>query len=140
MIQEISAASHEQNIGAEQINLAIQQLDQLIQQNALTSEQVASTAEELTDQAEQLRKTIAFFKTDERLSERSPAPEDIQRDVEIRPPHATIPPVMLRKHIPIPNDNGNGDKHNKAAAYMTDVDHILWKISEDDRGDVFERY
>jgi methyl-accepting chemotaxis protein len=65
-VQEISAASREQDTGAEQINKAIQQLDTVIQQNAGASEEMASTAEELSSQAEQLQSTIAFFKVDER--------------------------------------------------------------------------
>lgn len=64
LVQEISAASNEQNTGAEQINLAIQQLDQVIQQNASASEEMASTSEELASQAEQLGETISFFKLD----------------------------------------------------------------------------
>jgi len=71
LVQEISAASIEQNSGADQINKAIQQLDQVIQQNASASEEVASTSEVLTStsedlasQAEQLRKTMRFFKID----------------------------------------------------------------------------
>ncbi|HNW34210.1 MAG TPA: methyl-accepting chemotaxis protein, partial [Candidatus Ozemobacteraceae bacterium] len=47
LVQEISAASHEQTTGVEQINKAIQQLDQVIQQNAGASEELASTAEEM---------------------------------------------------------------------------------------------
>ncbi|MBU0910449.1 MAG: PAS domain-containing protein, partial [Proteobacteria bacterium] len=62
LVQEISAASREQDTGAEQINQAIQQLDQVIQQNAGASEEMSSTAEELSAQAEQLQSTIAFFK------------------------------------------------------------------------------
>ena len=62
LVQEISAASTEQNSGTAQINKAIQQLDQVIQQNAAASEEMASTAEELSSQAEQLQSTIAFFK------------------------------------------------------------------------------
>ena len=46
LVQEISAASSEQNSGADQINKAIQQLDQVIQQNASATEEMASTAEE----------------------------------------------------------------------------------------------
>ena len=57
LVQEISAASREQNSGAGQINEAIQQLDQVIQQNA-------SVSEELAAQAEQLQSTVEFFKTD----------------------------------------------------------------------------
>jgi methyl-accepting chemotaxis protein len=64
LVQEISAASNEQNTGAEQVNKAIQQLDQVIQQNASASEEMASTAEELSSQAEQLQAAIAFFKLD----------------------------------------------------------------------------
>ncbi|MBI4847888.1 MAG: MCP four helix bundle domain-containing protein [Nitrospirae bacterium] len=62
LVQEISAASNEQNAGVEQINRAIQQLDTVIQQNAGASEEMSSTAEELASQAEQLQDTIAFFK------------------------------------------------------------------------------
>jgi methyl-accepting chemotaxis protein len=64
LVQEISAASKEQDAGAEQINKAIQQLDQVIQENAGGSEEMSSTAEELSSQAEQLQNTIAFFKLD----------------------------------------------------------------------------
>ncbi len=62
LVQEISAASSEQNAGVTQINTAIQQLDQVIQQNAASTEEMASTAEELASQAEQLQDTIDFFK------------------------------------------------------------------------------
>ena len=62
LVQEISAASNEQNAGADQVNRAIQQLDTVIQQNAGASEEMASTSEELSSQAEQLQDTIEFFK------------------------------------------------------------------------------
>ncbi|MCP4157349.1 MAG: PAS domain-containing protein [bacterium] len=61
LVQEITAASNEQNSGAGQINKAIQQLDEVIQQNAGSSEEMASTAEELSSQAQQLQSTISFF-------------------------------------------------------------------------------
>ena len=64
LVQEISAASSEQDTGASQINKAIQQLDQVIQQNAGASEEMASTTEELSSQAEQLKSAIAFFTLD----------------------------------------------------------------------------
>jgi len=64
LVQEISAASNEQNSGADQINKAIQQLDQVIQENASATEEIASTAEELSSQAEQLMDTIGYFKID----------------------------------------------------------------------------
>jgi methyl-accepting chemotaxis protein len=66
LVQEINAASREQDLGAEQINKAIQQLDQVIQQNASASEEMASTSEELSSQAEQLHNSVAFFRLDSR--------------------------------------------------------------------------
>ncbi len=62
LVQEISAASAEQNNGAEQVNKAVLQLDQVIQQNASASEEMASMAEELSSQAEQLQAAVAFFR------------------------------------------------------------------------------
>ncbi len=64
LVQEISAASREQNSGAEQINLAIQQLDDVIQQNASASEEMAATSEELAGQADQLQQNVGFFRVD----------------------------------------------------------------------------
>ena len=62
LVQEISAASREQNTGAGQINKAIQQLDAVVQQNAMIAETMAATSEELANQAVQLQSTIEFFK------------------------------------------------------------------------------
>ncbi len=62
LVQEISAASKEQTMGADQINNAIQQLNQVIQQNAGAAEEMSSTSEELATQAEQLQNTVSFFK------------------------------------------------------------------------------
>jgi methyl-accepting chemotaxis protein len=62
LVQEINAASNEQNVGAEQINRAIQQLDQVIQQNASAAEEMSSTSEELSSQASALQDSMLFFK------------------------------------------------------------------------------
>jgi methyl-accepting chemotaxis protein len=62
LVQEISAASREQDAGADQISISIQQLDSVIQQNASSSEEMASTAEELSGQSEHLEEIISFFK------------------------------------------------------------------------------
>jgi len=63
LVQEISAASKEQDTGAEQINKALQQLEQVIQQNASAAEEMASTTEELTGQSDQLVSALSFFRT-----------------------------------------------------------------------------
>jgi methyl-accepting chemotaxis protein len=76
LVQEISAASREQDTGASQITKAIQQLDQVIQQNASGAEETNATAEELTGQARQLQEMIGFFRVEEggQAAERSPRP------------------------------------------------------------------
>lgn len=61
LVQEIAAASREQDAGAEQIAAAVQQLDSVIQQNASASEEMASTAEELSSQADQMAEMVAIF-------------------------------------------------------------------------------
>jgi len=61
LVQEISAASSEQNAGAQEINKAIQELDSVIQQNAGASEELAATAKEFTQQAGQLQAGMRFF-------------------------------------------------------------------------------
>jgi len=66
LVEEITAACREQDVGSTQINQAIQQLDKVTQQNAAASEEVSATSEELAAQAEQLQNTIAFFRLDER--------------------------------------------------------------------------
>lgn len=65
LVQEINAASSEQEAGTEQINTALQQLDKVIQQNAANSEELAATAEELASQASQLQEAVSFFKVDD---------------------------------------------------------------------------
>ncbi len=61
LVQEISAASQEQMLGADHINQAVQQLDLAIQQNVGIADATAATAEELSQQANALQKTAAFF-------------------------------------------------------------------------------
>ncbi|MCW3807319.1 methyl-accepting chemotaxis protein [Plebeiibacterium marinum] len=71
LIQEISAASMEQNTGADQVNSAIQELSSITQQNASSSEELASNAEELASQAEQLKQVISFFKLKDTFENKS---------------------------------------------------------------------
>jgi methyl-accepting chemotaxis protein len=63
LVQEITAASKEQDTGSEQINKALQQLEKVIQQNASAAEEMASTTEELTGQSDQLISALGFFHT-----------------------------------------------------------------------------
>ena len=61
LVEEITAACREQDIGASQVNLAIQQLDKVTQQNAAAAEETSATSVELASQAEQLQSTIGYF-------------------------------------------------------------------------------
>jgi methyl-accepting chemotaxis protein len=61
LVQEIAAASAEQNTGVGQIDSAINQISQSVQQNAAASEELASTSEEVNAQAMELQTMMAFF-------------------------------------------------------------------------------
>jgi methyl-accepting chemotaxis protein len=65
LVEEITAACREQDVGSAQINESIQQLDKVTQQNASASDQVSSTSEELSSQAEQLREAISYFRVED---------------------------------------------------------------------------
>jgi len=109
LVQEIAAASKEQDTGAEQINKALVQLEKVIQQNASASEEMASTTEELTSQSEQLVSALGFFRTGEDghvASVRSVAAKPA-RHVEAAPAktakpagHAAPPKAMAAKAGP----------------------------------------
>ena len=62
LVQEISAASDEQSMGANQITIAISQISIATQQNSSSAEELYSTAEELTSQALQLQQMMEFFR------------------------------------------------------------------------------
>jgi methyl-accepting chemotaxis protein len=81
LVEEITAACREQDVGSSQINQAIQQLDKVGQQNSAASEQVSSTAEELASQAEQLQSTISFFKIDQPQNDASRSSATIDKAV-----------------------------------------------------------
>jgi len=93
LIQEITAASVEQNNGASQINLALQQLSEITQQNAAASEEMASSAEQLSMQAESLNQAISYFRLDEKRSRDNRKPS---RNKEVIDGAAKKPAVIKR--------------------------------------------
>ena len=74
LVQEISAASVEQDKGASEINKALQELDQVVQQSAASAEEMASTSEQLSAQAEQMNAAMSFFSLDKQRNRRPPSP------------------------------------------------------------------
>ncbi len=135
LVLEISAASREQNTGAEQINVAIQQLDTVTQQNSAAAEQMSSTSEELSSQAQQLQETISFFslEADSQAGQRHAAPVTRhQAKAPPPPPQRAAPPVVKRATV--------GTKHPTTAGskgYALKLEHKGKAGMEDDG---FERY
>jgi methyl-accepting chemotaxis protein len=65
LVQEIAAASNEQNTGVGQINTAVSNISQAVQQSAAASEELASTSEEMSAQALELQALMGFFTLEE---------------------------------------------------------------------------
>lgn len=61
LVREITAATREQSLGAEQINTAIQDLDTVIQRNSSTASEAAGVSRSLADQSVALRGSIAHY-------------------------------------------------------------------------------
>jgi methyl-accepting chemotaxis protein len=133
LVEEISAACREQDIGAEQVNQAIQQLDKVIQQNAGASEQMSATSEELAAQAEQLQSSIAFFRID---GHHSATPRS--SEPRTRLPKVTSPSLAPRQASPIKPTVA------QKQAFAKKVDSATTRGAVIDLGDAvdseFERY
>jgi len=128
LVQEISAASREQNTGATQVNLATQQLDRSTQQHSAISEQLAATAEELTAQARQLQETIAFFKDgrEEGAPEESAEEtEDVPAQKQAQSTHSHAPKSVVKP------------KHEEL---RRESDHCPPSVNRDSLDDEFERF
>jgi methyl-accepting chemotaxis protein len=126
LVQEITAASKEQDTGAEQINKALQQLEQVIQQNASASEEMASTTEELTGQSDQLVSALSFFQTgdEDGARARRPLSANAGRQMQTAPARTVRP-------------NGHGASNGMKAASGVS---LRLKDKHDDLDAEFERY
>lgn len=132
LVQEISAASNEQNSGANQINRAIQQLDSVIQQNAGASEEMSATSEELAGQAELLQNTVSFFRIDNLDSDpgRQSISGDLIRDDKKESPYN--PDVKANIHQDFSNRASGPDKLTGIKLDMNNTDALT--------DDEFEKY
>ena len=84
LVQEITAASVEQDSGANQISNALIQLSQVTQQNTAGAEEMASSTEELSSQAEQLRELISFFEVERKDTKKRIVSQKSQREQQKR--------------------------------------------------------
>ena len=64
LVNNIVAASKEQQSGSELINISIQQLTQITNQNSASSEEMSANAEELSAQSKQLNDLIVAINID----------------------------------------------------------------------------
>ncbi len=111
LVQDISAASVEQNLGAEQINSAIVQLESVVQQNSTNAEESASMSEELASQAEEMISSIGFFKIDS-----SRAKPELEKKA---PQSNIVPSKNPSKELPGSYKN---NKNGKGIDYVLDDD------------------
>ncbi|MDA9498212.1 methyl-accepting chemotaxis protein [Bradyrhizobium sp. CCBAU 11357] len=136
LVEEITAACREQDVGSAQINQAIQQLDKVGQQNASASEQVSSTSEELASQAEQLQSTIAYFRIEQGAKSQAAAP--IDRAVnQLRAKAATMAATMAAAERPAKKPQAKPARALKVAGgggFAFDMND-----GEDDRDADFQR-
>ncbi|WP_121063759.1 methyl-accepting chemotaxis protein [Chachezhania antarctica] len=92
LVQEISAATREQNIGAAQINQAIRDLDAAIQQNTDAATATERLSRRLTGQSTELGRLIGVFRVDG-VPDGGARPDPISRTAETAPsrPRGTAP-------------------------------------------------
>lgn len=129
LVQEISAATSEQTVGADQINGAIRELDAVIQQNAAAATEAASVSDGLAAQSEQLRGVIAFFSLGERqpsqVAPRTAAPRPAAVPQK-RTSAARIRAVPVAKaEVPegtLRNGHANGVHIDMGTGALTDAD------------------
>ncbi|MDM8535599.1 methyl-accepting chemotaxis protein [Desulfobacterales bacterium HSG17] len=133
LVQEISAASNEQNTGVEQINKAIQQLDIVIQQNSSVSEEMASTSEELSSQAEELQASMEFFMVDDGQSRTMSYSARIPRTKRV---HTYIMPKKLSNLNQDIQDNMRTNDFDEAGTRHTDS-HLFMNQTQS-RGEILE--
>lgn len=91
IVGEITAASHEQTRGIEQINLAISQMDQVTQQNAALVEQAAAASQSMQEQATELAKVVSVFKVNDEHAlvawqEKDITPRSVVSEQELKKP------------------------------------------------------
>lgn len=103
LVQQISAATREQDIGASQINEAISDLDRVIHQNASSAETAAATSDELAARSTELKTTIGFFRTGSNASSGFTAPTRPAVTSGRKIPTAEGSTQVAPKQVPKPN-------------------------------------
>jgi methyl-accepting chemotaxis protein len=114
VVAEISAASHEQSEGIEQINLAITQMDEVTQQNAALVEEAAAAAQSLQEQSNRLSDIVTVFRLSATDMSISPARRS---SVDITPRPSALPRKAAARAI----------SRKTATVASADVDGSSWE-------------
>jgi methyl-accepting chemotaxis protein len=93
LVQNISASSKEQSVGAEQINAAIKTLDNVVQKNALAASDLSKSANELAGLVPDLSKLIDQFKVASQANQVSP------QDDESKHTEADKPNINAKQNV-----------------------------------------
>jgi len=118
LVQEITAASLEQNSGTGQVNEAVQELNQVTQKNASSAEELAASAEELASQASLLNDVIAFFNIGERninITQRKTINTQKQKYPQAKPIPQTTATTINKANI------SNGTNTQKSSGIYIDL-------------------
>ncbi len=121
MMNEIVAASEQQNEGIDQINTAVEQMNQLTQQSAANSEESASSAEELSSQAEELSSLVSNFKLSKKMTGMRNVSEPTQNIPVFRKNVSEENIFNPESFIPFDNHgngNGNGNGNGSESEHL----------------------
>ena len=108
LVQEISVASKEQDIGASEINTALQQLDQVVQRSAASAEELSASASGLSSQAEEQREVMGFFKLSNQSSGNTSKTVDIKQTQLQERRDSNSPGSVIRDERKDDRDTQNG--------------------------------
>lgn len=110
IVSEISAASHEQSTGIEQVNQAIGQMDEVTQQNAALVEEAAAASQSLQDQAASLAQAVSVFKVSH-VQARAVAPRAASKPQPVVKSKVSRPAPAAKTVAPVmPTSAGSGDE------------------------------
>ncbi|MFD2069679.1 methyl-accepting chemotaxis protein [Azotobacter chroococcum] len=98
IIDEISAASHEQSEGLGQVNTAVAQMDEVTQQNAALVQEASAASSSLAEQARHLEEAVAVFRLSAEQQRAQPQEVRGERRAASQPAQAS----RAEKHQPSP--------------------------------------
>lgn len=137
LVQEITAASVEQNAGVDQINNSIQQLNNITQQNAVVSDDITKNAKTLHDLADELKDIISFFKIDAATAKKSMSEKVVTHSFTPKPKMEIKKEEAVENHV-IENKQVNKSTLKEAVRKTNGVSLNLYNDDSNDAD--YERF